>query len=321
MENHENIRQADFTVTPPLTEPVRKKNNLLPLILIVLLVAVGGLVAWIMFNPSIATDNAMIERTKATVGSKTMGLIVHINKSEDDFAQQGELLAQLDTAELDAQHRQAQANLDVTRQSADIANLTLDKMAADWSRARQQYSDHIISTESYQHAQKAWQAAQLDQNLAVKKIEIAQAQLDLVRASLANTRLVAPFDAVVAKKWLNEGDVLQPGQVVLTLYSRHEAWVTANFEETKIERIKPGQRVRIMVDAYPSQVFWGKVAKIGESTGNQFSLIPVNNAAGNFTKVTQRIPVRISLDEGTELLAAPARNFLPGMSVRVEIQP
>ena len=298
----------------------KKKNRSVPLLILTALIAGGGFIAYLVLNPSLSTDNAMVERTKATVSTKMMGLITKITVKEGDFIDKGSLLLELDAAELKAQRDQAKANLAVAEENIGLSRVNRERLASDLYRARSQYEGKIISTEAYEHAEKALQSAEVDLALAIKRVDVAKAQLELVEATLGNTRIVSPFDAVVAKKWMNEGDVLQPGQPVLTLFDRHLATVTANFEETKIAQLKVGQTVEIRVDAYPGAVFHGKVSDVGTNTGNQFSLIPVNNAAGNFTKVTQRIPVKIDIDEPTDLGNRDANRLLPGMSALVDVK-
>lgn len=298
-----------------------KKDNKRFVLIIGLAVLLGaGFLAYVMLNPVLSTDNAMVERTKATVSTKMMGMISRINVDEGQFVTKGALLVELDSAELQAQKDQAEANLAIAQESIKSSQNNLDKVQADFNRARSQYRNNNISTEAYEHSEKAFQSSQIDYNLALKKVQVAKAQLDLIDATIANSRLAASFDAVVAKKWMNAGDVMQPSQPVLTLYDSHRATVTANFEETKIARIKPGQAVTVRVDAYPGVEFRGHVSEVGTNTGNQFSLIPVNNAAGNFTKVTQRIPVKIAIDGSTDLQDPAAKRLMPGMSAEVEIR-
>ncbi len=298
-----------------------KKNNK-PFIAVAAAAAIVGLgfAAYIKLNPVLSTDNAMVERPKATLSTKMMGTISSIAVKEGDIVKKGQTIATLDDAELAAQKKQAEANLVVARQSIGVSKVNLDRANGDLDRAKRQYDHQIISTESYDHALKAAESAQQDFVLASKKVEIAEAQVELIDATLKSTRVTAPIDGVVARKWMSEGDLLSPGLPIVTLYDSHTATVTANFDETKIGRIKIGQKVAIKIDAYPGARFHGTVTEIGYSTGNQFSLIPVNNAAGNFTKVAQRIPVKISIDESTDFEDAAAHRLLPGLSAVVEVR-
>jgi membrane fusion protein (multidrug efflux system) len=288
-------------------QPKKKNNSRFLLIIVVAVLAIGGFITYLVLNPSLSTDNATVDRTKATVSTKMLGLIAHIDAIEGQFITKGTPVVKLDAAELQAQKNQAEANVVLVR-------IDMDRSQSDFNRAQTQYTSKVISTEQFEHAQVAFTQSQ-------KRVDIAQAQLDLINATLGNATISAPFDAVVAKKWMEEGDVLQPGQPILTLYESHKAWITANFEETKIASFKIGQNVEIHVDAYPGVTFHGKVSEIGTNTGNQFSLIPVNNAAGNFTKVTQRIPVKILIDESTDLQDPSVKRLLPGMSATVDVKP
>jgi membrane fusion protein (multidrug efflux system) len=116
-----------------------------------------------------------------------------------------------------------------------------------------------------------------------------------------------------------KGDVTQPGQAILTLTDSRNLWVSVYIEETKITKIHVGQAAKFSLDAIPGKVFNGKVISIGSNTAGQFSLIPASNASGNFTKITQRVPLKISID-GTEDHSDPkSYQLLSGMSVSIKI--
>jgi membrane fusion protein (multidrug efflux system) len=131
------------------------------------------------------------------------------------------------------------------------------------------------------------------------------------------------MDGIIGKRWVLKGDVVQPGQPIYSVFDLKNLWVTADLEETKLGSIKNGDSVEISVDAYPDQKFAGKVYLIGSNTASQFSLIPPANASGNFTKVTQRVPVKISV-QPVDINGNPMQNekikLLPGMSVEIKIK-
>jgi membrane fusion protein, multidrug efflux system len=143
------------------------------------------------------------------------------------------------------------------------------------------------------------------------KAAIAQAKTNLEAAELqlSYTTVVAPEDGVVTKKTIEVGQIVQPGQSMMMIVPLHKVWITANFKETQLADVKPGQRAEIDVDMY-NKAFIGKVDSLAGATGTRLSLLPPENATGNFVKVVQRIPVKIVLDEtkGTEVLR-------PGMNV------
>jgi membrane fusion protein, multidrug efflux system len=142
---------------------------------------------------------------------------------------------------------------------------------------------------------------------------VKQLQADVQRAelNLEYATVKAPLKGIVSRRTVEPGQVIQPGQPLMTIIPLDRVWVTANFKETQLEDMRPGQRVTVEVDAYGGKEFHGKVDSIAAATGARFSLLPPENATGNFVKVVQRVPVKIVLDEGQD----PERLLRPGMSV------
>ncbi len=288
---------------------------------IFLIIAIAIASYWyLVLRGYISTDDAYIDGDQIGISSKILGRVAQLTVSEGDTVSPGQLLVQLDDADLKAQEAQAKAALEYTEQSVPVARINLDRAQEDYDRASFQYKDKVITREQYDHASKALDMAKAQFNVAQSQVKSSQAQLTVVETQLGNTHIVAPAKAVVAKKWVVVGDIVQAGQPVYTLLDLSDLWITANFEETKLESINLGDPVQISIDAYPGHEFNGKVSLIASAAASQFSLIPPNNASGNFTKVTQRIPIKISLlGSGGD---APQDKFtlLPGMSVEVKIQ-
>jgi len=170
--------------------------------------------------------------------------------------------------------------------------------------------------------QKAFEVAKAQLNIDKTKVETSKAQLNVIETELLNTSIYSPMDGIVGKRWVLKGDIVQPGQPIFTIFNLNNIWVTAYLEETKLASINIGDQVDISVDAYPDQSFTGKVYQVGSNTASQFSLIPPSNASGNFTKVTQRVPIKISIEpvnaNGQPELSEDLR-LLPGMSVEIKI--
>jgi membrane fusion protein (multidrug efflux system) len=145
---------------------------------------------------------------------------------------------------------------------------------------------------------------------AAAKVEMAKAALEQARLNLSYAEVKAPVAGVVSRKTVEVGQVVQPGQPLLAIVPLHDVWVTANFKENQLKRIRPGQPVAIAVDAY-GRVFRGHVDSVAAATGSRFSLLPPENASGNYVKVVQRIPVKIVLEAGQD----PEHLLRPGMSV------
>jgi len=138
-----------------------------------------------------------------------------------------------------------------------------------------------------------------------------QAALDQAELNLQYTTIKAPAKGVVSRKSAQVGQVVQPGQPLMALIPLDDVWITANFKETQLSTMRVGQRVTVDVDAYGGREYSGKVDSIAAATGSRFSLLPPENATGNFVKVVQRVPVKIVLDEGQD----KERLLRPGMSV------
>jgi membrane fusion protein (multidrug efflux system) len=149
-------------------------------------------------------------------------------------------------------------------------------------------------------------AAAADARVMQAKAVVKQAEVNLEYATLK-----APVKGMVSRKSVEVGQLIQAGQPLMTIIPLDRIWITANFKETQVEHIRPGQRVSIKADAYGGQRFSGKVESLAAATGSRFSLLPPDNATGNYVKVVQRIPVRIVLDAGQD----PEHLLRPGMSV------
>jgi membrane fusion protein, multidrug efflux system len=328
------------------TKKIRFKVYI-PLAIVIFTVLTG---AWYWYNDYtkyITTDDAHIDADIVNIGSKILGRISDIYCAEGDFVKQGTLLTELDSSDLISQRNQsltlkvqaianmaqAEAKYNSDLKSIRVLEINLEKASDDLKRAKSQSDGGVITAEQFDHIKKAWEtaSAQLEASraqLAVTKsmistasasVESADAQVKVLDTQLRNTRLYAPADGVIAKRWLLPGDVVQPGQSVLTLTINKNLWVVAFLEETKISDIRQGQEVKFTLDAFRGVKFSGKVFLIGSTTASVFSLIPANNASGNFTKVTQRIPVRISIESADNNKDISSLNIVSGMSAVVKI--
>jgi len=142
-------------------------------------------------------------------------------------------------------------------------------------------------------------------------VKQGEAVLDSARLNFGYTKIYAPTDGYVTKKSVEVGNQIQPGQPLMAVVPLNDIYVTANYKETQLEKVRPGQKVDITVDTYPGKVFKGKVDSIMAGTGSVFSLFPPENATGNYVKVVQRIPVKIVFDQDTD----PQHVLRMGMSV------
>ena len=320
----------------------------IPLIVVVVLVLGGGWYWYRDYSRYISTDDAYIDGDRVAVGSKILGRILHEYATEGDSVKKGMLLAELDSTELNAQKkltiasknqfvaitRQTEAKYLLDEESVKVQKINFQKAKDDYDRAKVQIAGGVLTQEQFDHIQKAYESAraQFDAaqtELVVSKaqiassqasVESADAQIGLTEAQLKNTKLYAPFDGVIARRWLLVGDIAQPGQSIFTVTSEKPLWVIIYIEETKLEDIKIGQDAVFTVDAFPGVKFTGKVFYIGSNSASQFSLIPPSNASGNFTKTTQRVPVKISIDKAENSKGEPVSpRLISGMSVIMKL--
>lgn len=319
----------------------------IPLTVIVLAIVSGAIYWYIDYSSYIKTDDAYVASDNISVSAKMMGRITKLYAQEGDSVKAGALLAELDSVDLLAQKSQliagkyqtiantaqAEAKYVFDKKSIKVLEIGLSKAEDDFARAKVQYNGGVMSKEQYEHVVKALEAARAQYEAAqaqlnVSKAQIgssesavktAQAQIGVISTQIANTRLYAPVDGVIAKRWLLPGDITQPGQSLYTVNNNSKFWILVYLEETKVGKLHIGQKAKFTLDTYPDVVFTGKIFTIGSSTASQFSLIPPNNASGNFTKVTQRIPLKISIDATEEGVPLTSFNLLTGMSAVVKI--
>jgi membrane fusion protein, multidrug efflux system len=319
----------------------------IPLLVVILLLGVGIWYWYRDYAMYITTDDAHIESDNVQVGAKILGRIARLYAIEGDTVKKGTLLVELDSLDLLAQKNQTRAMLIQSQSQLDqvkaklnydnenirVYEVSLQKAKDDFERARVQVAGDVITKELFDHMKSAYETAkaQLDAakmqlsvsraqiGSAIAAIGLADAQINVIETQLKNTKLYAPFDGVVARRWLLAGDIVQPGQSVFSLTGNDLKWVVVFLEENKMSDIHAGQTAKFTIDAFGDIEFHGKVFSIGASTASLFSLIPANNASGNFTKVTQRVPVKISIDSDDKGSNIKKLSILPGMSVVVKI--
>ena len=233
-----------------------------------------------------STDDAFIEGHVITVGTKLSNTVKDVLIDDNYAVKKGELLVQIDPRDYEVQLREAQA--------------TYDTALANYNRDLAMAGSQAISKQDLDTTRSA--------------SEVAAAQLDQAKLNLEYTRITAPVDGRITRKGVEPGDYIQTGQTLFSIVP-NEIWVTANFKETQLTYMLPGQPATIRIDAFPGKVFKGHVDSLQSGTGARFSLLPAENATGNYVKVVQRVPVKILFDEPPDAQAA----FAPGLSVVPEV--
>ena len=273
------------------------------------------------------TDNQLVHAGDLLVKLDDRDYRAALVKAEGAVAAQQALLANLDATRALQQAVIAQAKAGVTASAAETSRSHDDeqryrnlaqKAAVSVQSAQRADADYKQALANTQKAQAGQVAAERELDVIASRKLQAQAALaqavaerDLAKLNLGYTEIRAPLDGVVGNRHARTGAYAQPGVHMLSIVPARGLWVDANFKESQLARFKPGQRATIEVDAQPGREFHGHVASLAPATGAQFSVLPPENATGNFTKIVQRVPVRIVLDEADGVLGV----LRPGLSV------
>jgi membrane fusion protein (multidrug efflux system) len=315
----------------------------LPVVLIV-----AAALYWMSLAGKVSTDNAYVQQDKVSVTPEVGGKIVEVAVKDGQTVHRGDLLFRIDPEpfrlqiqQADAQIALAQANVVALENSSDLsgadisgarediafAQATLNRQQALWNRGFTTKADYQAAQHAVAQAKEELRAAEARQVAARAKlatgpqvpgenpqVAAAKAQRAVAELNLSRTTVRAPMDGRVAQAdRLQMGNQIIQGVPVVTLVATNSTYVEANFKETDLADMKVGQPAEVRFDAYPDIVVKGRVASIGAGTGSEFSVLPAQNATGNWVKVTQRVPVRISIDGN------PPREMIAGISSDVTV--
>ena len=227
----------------------------------------------------------------------------------------------------------------------ESAKIKLGLATNDFNRYSNLYKNHTITKQQYEQAVAAKQEAEnqvrilqqqekassfqksviqaksvvskKETDVASANIKRAQALLESAKLNLSYTVITAAIDGQVSKIDIQPGQLVQPGQSLFYIINNNEAWVVANFKETQLNKMVAGQKVALKVDAYPNYEFTGTITSFSPATGSRFSILPPDNATGNFVKTIQRLPVKISIDASNDI--EKVKLLRPGMNVDVDV--
>lgn len=322
-----NAPQQEKNITT-LRQKTRKKIMFIFCLVFIIAAVASG--CWLyLFRAVQSTDDAYIMGNKIAISSQVAGSVISVHYKETDRVLKGDVLVTLDDTDARINYRKAIHNLaDSVRKIKQLyinddqyaaavrkSNIVYQQTLADFQRRKSLAGVAAISKEELQHARNAVIESEAALDVAREALrsnhaliagtvlekhpEILQAA-DSVREawiSLQRTRVVSPVTGYVAQRNVQVGETLTSGQSVLSVVPADDMWVEANFKETQLSGIKIGQDVSVVTDLYGSKVmFNGKVEGISMGTGSAFSILPAQNATGNWIKVVQRLPVRIRLD-------------------------
>ncbi|MCP1372729.1 efflux RND transporter periplasmic adaptor subunit [Dyella lutea] len=343
------------TADNPASAPAKPANNrrglLLRLLLIVIVLAAIGWTVWYFLDGRWyeSTDDAYVNGNIVQITPQIPGTVVTIGADDGDLVHAGDVLVKLDKSNAEVALAEAKANLantvrkvrglynNVAGAQADVAarKVAVDKARADFARRRDLVKSGAISAEELAHARDALAAAEsaltnaeqlyqtnkvlVDDTVVASHPDVQAAAAKLRAAYLDDLRttIVAPVDGYVAKRSVQLGQRVAPGAPMMAVVPLHQVWIDANFKETQLTHMRIGQPVEITTDLYGDDVVYkGKVQSLGVGTGSAFSLLPAQNATGNWIKIVQRVPVRVVFTEPKQLDAHPLRI---GLSSDVEV--
>src|SRR5258706_4600263 len=337
-ETETSPRPAPRASAPAPAAPPRSSRRTVFMIMGVILVGllIFGVRKWWFGRSHVSTDNAQVDGHIVPVLPKVGGFVAEVRIEENQSVKAGDTLVGLDDRDLRARLAQTEADLAallatvssrtrVGQAEAAVAQAQANvvKARADLARLEPLAIQNIVSQQQLDGARAAAAAAEAQLASAQAQLVGADARVAVSRAArdqaalqLSYTRIITPSAGIVSKKAVELGQLVQPGQPLMTVVPLEDVWVTANLKETETADVTPGDSADITVDAYKGVHFRGHVESLSPAAGAKFSLLPPDNAPGNFTKVVQRIPVRIHLDSPAD----PTHTLRPGMSVVATIK-
>ena len=293
------------------------------------------------------TDNQKVQKGDTLFVIDNRDYVIQLEQAEAKLAaaKSGLTVSQISIGSYKANTAAAEAQVNSTKSTIETAKIKLWRAKNDFERYENLYKNHSITTQQYEQALAAKQEAQQkletlqsqqkatlsQKNAAVQQTQIskkqasvaeanvksAQAQVDAAKLNLSYTVVTAPIDGQLSNVSIQTGQFVQPGQALFYLVNTQEKWVVANFKETQLENMEIGQKVSVTADAFPGETFQAKVSAFSPATGARFSLLPPDNATGNFVKTIQRLPVKIDFTKNNDI--NKLQKLRSGMNVVVDV--
>jgi membrane fusion protein (multidrug efflux system) len=283
------------------------------------IVAAALVVAGLLLQRYLATfettDDAQVDGNASAIAPRVEGTVIAVHVENNQRVARSDMLVELDPRDFRVALAQAQANLQQARaQRLAKAEANARIAVIDLARSRRLVASGSAPREDLDTRQSTADDRVAEVAASRAAVDGAQAALDQARLNLEYTQIAAPVDGIVAQKHVSVGDRVQPAQQLLAIVLVDDLWITANYKETQLRHMREGQRADVHVDAL-EQTFRGHIENLPGGTGARFSLLPPENATGNYVKVVQRLPVRIRLEPGQ----ANLDRLRPGMSVEPKV--
>ena len=303
------------------------------LILLVVIGVVSGVWLWCRSKTHVTTDNAFIESHIYSISARVPGTVSRVLVIDNQPVKKGDLLVEMDandyrtrmqnaTAQLDVARNETSSNyaqVDAARAALNSDKAKLEQAELDLARGKALFKKEVVPKEQLDRletSRKVAAAKLVETEGSVRRalailgltggggrdgqIARKKAELEESRLNLSYTRIYAPADGYITRKSVEPGNNIQAGQPLLALVALNDVWITANYKEKQLSHVRPGQKVEFTVDTYSGRKFTGVVDSIMAGTGAAFSLLPPENATGNYVKVVQRIPVKILINKDSD---------------------
>ena len=302
--------------------------------IVILCIVCGAVYAasqFMYFRGGEVTDNARVCQNIVPQNCRVQGFIREVRFSEFQEVKKGDTLVVIEDAEFRLRLAQAEADLtraergsqgtassiNTTRTSISVTEAGIEAARVQMENAQKLLEQDAVTQQQYDNVHTGFLSAKAGYEQAVRSrntqtavvaeqghhlsaseaaIELARAQVEIARLNLSYCYIIATCDGVVGSKDIHVGQLVNPGQTLVSIVDKSEKWVEANYQESQMPNIKVGDKVRFTADAVPDVEYTGVVERISDATGSAFSLIPIDNATGNFVKVEQRVTVRVRID-------------------------
>ncbi|MDQ6624126.1 MAG: HlyD family secretion protein [Verrucomicrobiota bacterium] len=333
-EEKEGEKKGDKKDKPP--KPPSKKT-LIIIGIVVAVLLVGALLYYLHARHFESTDDAYTTGHVHEISARVAGTVETLNVDDNQKVKAGQTLVVLDQSEFNvalqragAQLAQAKAQVVQRRAAVDRAEADVQKAQSDYDRTTSLYNQDMKAvskaevdsvTAALQNANGGLASARAELTTADAGVATAEAAVKDADLQLSYTTVAAPVAGLIAKRTVETGKRIQPGQALMALVEP-DVWVLANLKETQLAKVRVGQHVEVEVDAVPDHKFSAHVDSFQAGTGSSFALLPPDNATGNFTKIVQRVPVKIVFDEheldGFEDRVVPGLSVIPKIDLRAK---
>jgi membrane fusion protein (multidrug efflux system) len=343
---------------PPEPPLYKRPRLLIAISIIAALLIIGGIILWLILRQFVSTDDAYIDGHVTQISTRVSAPVLKLHVDDNQFVHAGDLLIELDPtdfqvaleqakaqvvssqgklAQAQAQIETAKAAVTQAQAEADAAQVQFENTDRDLkryesvderARSKQQLDNALTAQKNAQAQLEQAKARKIsaDANVTSAKASVKAAQGELetseanqkrAEVNLSYCKIISPIEGRVTQRTVDVGNYVSPGQALFMLVDPN-VWVTANFKETQLAHMKPGQPVTIKVDAFSGIKFHGHVDSIQAGSGSRFSVLPAENATGNFVKIVQRVPVKIIFDHDANTNDAPLLS--PGLSVEPRVK-